>query len=340
MVAFATPPGLEAPVFLQAFGKGDLLNEPSSFTPYATEYGTLVASQTAELLSFPASSMTLNSKFDQVVLEINRNMMVKKAHLEMVSDKLMSWSPGLLAQHQARLVAKHRIDTGSLESKLGEAGRQRKLAKFEQLRNIPSNKESTFKVDVLATQNFGYTRNLEMNAAKLKSSIYLREMVGHSHQGAGLRTGATLVAKDEAQREADRKANERLQMKSTLKAGLEERDLLYSEAPQPAPLQAAQQPCCQASQQLSFREKMKTAGEDFNQHFLAKLQIEPTPGKTIPLEPAANPFPTSLTIQSKLTVPNPAPQKKMDDFGILKKAIGNSTAGKKSGIGRLGGLPL
>lgn len=183
IVTFAYTRADEPPVFLQTFGKGELLNEPSSLTPYATEYGTIVASQTAELLSFPASSMTLNSKFDQVVLEISRNMAVKKAHLELVVDKLKSWSPEQLAQQQARLVTNHSIDIASLEGKLLEAGRQRKIAKFEQLRNISSNKESTFKVDVLATQNFGYTRNLEMNAAKLKSSIYLREMVSLHHPG-------------------------------------------------------------------------------------------------------------------------------------------------------------
>ena len=166
-----------APLFLQVFGDGEILNEFSAFTPYSTDYGALVVSDSVELLSFPASSLSQDEKFLPITNKINSHMNIKKAHFEMIKTKLKTFSFDSLKNHQNQTIMRFGIDYADLESKITEAQKQRKMALYDKFRNAPATQESTHNVSVLATQNFSNKRNLDMNAAKLKSSVFLREMV-------------------------------------------------------------------------------------------------------------------------------------------------------------------
>lgn len=145
----------------------------------------------------------------------------------------------------------------------------------------------------------------------------------------GLRTGNVQVVKDEAQREADRKATENIIKKNTIKGGMiEERDLVHTQA---APVDESK-----PRSHLSFMEKLKTNGEDINQKFKDRMAHH-GPGDAVPGEPSINALPTAVKVAPNLaTMSRQAAAPKEED----KLVIGlNKGAGLKK-IGKLGGLPI
>lgn len=173
---------IHRPLFVQTYGEGELLNERTCLTPFATDHGAVVVSDSAEFMSFPASSVNNEDTYDPVAGHINKNMMMKLAHIDMVKQQLLSYSNDKLRDCQSRFTNKWRIDIADLDQRIDESNKLKKLARFDQIRNAPEQKiegASKFRVEALATQHFNHNRGLLMNANTLKSTAYLREIVGY-----------------------------------------------------------------------------------------------------------------------------------------------------------------
>ena len=114
------------------------------------------------------------------------------------------------------------------------------------------------------------------------------------------------MVKDEAQREADRKATENIIKKTTIKGGmLEERDLVLTQPAAPEDTKSRSH--------MSFMEKMKNNGEDINQKFKEKLSQSGV-GDSIPGEPRINALPTALKVSPNLaTMARPGAANKEED---------------------------
>lgn len=172
----------QKPLFVQTYGEGELLNERTCLTPFPTDHGAIVVSDSAEFMSFPATSASVNTEdnYDPVAGHINKNMMLKLAHIDMIKNQLLTYDSARLLDCQAKFVSKWRIDLKELDGKIEDANKLKKLARFDQIRKAPSQNiegGSKFKIDALATQHFNHNRGLQMNAQSLRSTAYLREIV-------------------------------------------------------------------------------------------------------------------------------------------------------------------
>ena len=109
--------------------------------------------------------------------------MLKLAHIELIKQKYSRLDPASLKEYQDRLLGKNKLNLAELGKKIEEAQNARKYAKFELIRNAPVQsgiKESKFNVNMLATQHFDNKRGVKMDASKLKSQLYLQQLVSSS----------------------------------------------------------------------------------------------------------------------------------------------------------------
>ena len=307
-------------VFLQIYSTGDVINERSALTPFSTDYGAVVLSDQVELLTFSASTLSDDTDFQEFLGFIGRNMMLKLAHIELIKQKYSLLDPTSLKEHQERLLTNYKINLVEVGKKIAEAQNARKYAKFELIRNAPVQsgiKESKFNVDMLATQHFDHKRGVKMDASKLKSQLYLQQLVALMlTKGVGMRTGNVNVVQDELQREADRKSMQSVQKRQTVKGQVEERDMGIPDQQVP-------------ESHSHLITKMKQAGDNFNNTFKNKFTEISGPKDVQQSNNGSSNY-------------NPIVKPKGDDFGLLaainKASVNNPV--KKASVGRMGGLPL
>lgn len=167
------------PVYLQVLGAGETINERSVLTPFATDYGAFVASESVKLVSFGARSLHVDDAFRDLAGDLSRAMVSKDQYFELVRRQLLRMPSEELRIHQDQLANRWNVMNLQLVKAIVEAQQHKKLAMFDKIRNAPpeENHTSKFQVDALATQKFGYTRGLVKDAGSVKATNYLREMV-------------------------------------------------------------------------------------------------------------------------------------------------------------------
>jgi CRP-like cAMP-binding protein len=176
---FTLHPQTNQVVFLQTYHAGEILNERSALTPYPTDHGAIVVSDHATFLSFPPSAVNDNDDYKNMALEIGRNMMLKLSHTDLIKSQLLRKQPNALADHQNKFINRHRIDMPQLLKGIDAANKLKKVAKFDLMCQKPTQNagEKKTQYDALATTQFKNKKGVQIDAAKIKSSLYLKNIV-------------------------------------------------------------------------------------------------------------------------------------------------------------------
>lgn len=182
VMTFAVDPK-NNPLYLQVLGAGETINERTVLTPFATEYGAVVISDSIKIVSFGVRSLHSDEAYKDLAGDLSRSMVAKDHYIELTKKRLLRMPADELRIHQDHLANRWMIMNMQLVRAIEDAQQQKKFAMFDKIRNAPNDESlaSKFKVDALATQKFGYTRGLVKDAGTVKATNYLREMVSDLH---------------------------------------------------------------------------------------------------------------------------------------------------------------